>query len=94
MAKPVRLVLCLAAAAAVVMLACSSQALPPVNTTADGLAIKGYDPVAYFTRGEPTKGSEEFEYEWNGAKWRFATREHLEMFKEDPERYAPQYGGY
>jgi YHS domain-containing protein len=94
MAKLGRLALCVAAVAVVVMFACSSQALPPVNTTADGLAIKGYDPVAYFTRGEPTKGSEEFEYEWNGAKWRFATAEHLDIFKADPEKYAPQYGGY
>lgn len=94
MAKLGRLALYLVAAAAAVMFACTSQALPPVNTTAGGLAIKGYDPVAYFTRGEPTKGSEEFEYEWNGAKWRFATREHLEIFREDPEKYAPQYGGY
>ncbi len=59
-----------------------------------GAAIRGYDPVAYFTRGEPVKGSRDFETEWNGAAWRFASAEHLELFLADPERYAPQYGGY
>ncbi len=82
------------AAAIVIFIACSSQALPPINTDKDGVTLKGYDPVAYFTVGEPTKGSEEFEYVWKGAKWRFANAEHLEMFKADPGKYTPQYGGY
>lgn len=59
-----------------------------------GVAIRGYDPVAYFTQGEPVKGSKDFSTEWNGAQWRFANAEHLEMFLAEPERYAPQYGGY
>lgn len=66
----------------------------PVNTTPDGVAIKGYDPVAYFTQNKPVQGSAEFEYPWNGAKWRFASREHRELFRADPEKYAPRYGGY
>ena len=66
----------------------------PVNTNWQGLAVKGYDPVAYFVVGRPIKGKKEFEFEWSGAKWRFADAEHLERFKSDPERYAPQYGGY
>jgi YHS domain-containing protein len=65
-----------------------------VNTNWQGLAVKGYDPVAYFVDGRPIKGKKEFEFEWSGAKWRFADAEHLERFKSDPERYAPQYGGY
>lgn len=60
----------------------------------NNLAIRGYDTVAYFTVGEPIKGSKEFEYEWMGAKWRFSNAEHLELFKAEPEKYAPQYGGY
>lgn len=59
-----------------------------------GVAIKGYDPVAYFTEKNPVKGDSEFDYEWSGAKWRFASEKHLELFKTDPEKYAPRYGGY
>ena len=65
-----------------------------INKNWRGLAIKGYDTVAYFTDGKPVKGSSDYEYKWQGARWRFANQEHLDMFKADPERYAPQYGGY
>ena len=79
----------------VFLLSCSTpSAITPINMTADGIAIKGYDPVAYFTMGRPVQGQEALQYGWREAKWFFATREHLEMFKENPERYAPQYGGY
>lgn len=64
-----------------------------VNTT-DGVAIRGYDPVAYFTLGEPTEGNELHTYEWDGAEWRFASAEHRDRFAENPEAYAPRYGGY
>ena len=66
----------------------------PININWKGLAIKGYDPVAYFKLGEPVKGKSEFEYKWEGAKWRFSNSEHLDLFKTNPEKYAPQYGGY
>ena len=65
-----------------------------INTTWSGVAIKGYDPVAYFTEGRPMKGQKKLEHEWNGATWRFANAKHLELFRADPEAYAPQYGGY
>jgi YHS domain-containing protein len=68
--------------------------IAPVNATSEGVAIKGYDPVAYFTQNRPVQGSAEFEYPWNGAKWRFATAQHSELFIADPEKYAPRYGGY
>jgi YHS domain-containing protein len=64
----------------------------PVNT-ANGLALKGYDPVAYFTTG-PTPGVERYSYLFKGATYRFASAENLERFKADPEKYLPQYGGY
>ncbi|MFW6313865.1 MAG: YHS domain-containing (seleno)protein [Spirochaetota bacterium] len=64
-----------------------------VNTT-DGVAIEGYDPVAYLTLGEPTQGSDAYVHEWDGAQWWFASAEHLGMFEADPQRYAPRYGGY
>lgn len=66
----------------------------PVNTTWRGVALDGYDAVAYFTEGKPVKGDERFTYEWNGAKWRFASAGHLELFRKDPVKYAPQFGGY
>ncbi|MGH1492787.1 MAG: YHS domain-containing (seleno)protein [Acidimicrobiales bacterium] len=58
-----------------------------------GLAIKGYDPVAYFTLNEPTKGSADITYQWSGAEWRFANTEHRDLFINDPAKYAPQFGG-
>ena len=57
-------------------------------------AIRGYDTVAYFTQGEAVKGDEKYSYEYNEARWLFASQEHLDLFKQDPEKYAPQYGGY
>lgn len=66
----------------------------PVFSNLFGIAIRGYDPVAYFTEMKPVKGSKDFETEWNGATWRFANEEHLNKFQSDPEKYAPQYGGY
>jgi YHS domain-containing protein len=66
-----------------------------INTAYIGKkAIKGYDPVAYFTDGKPVEGKQEFAYEWKGAKWFFANAEHRDQFKASPEKYAPQYGGY
>ena len=59
-----------------------------------GLALDGYDAVAYHEAGAPTKGSSEFTAEYNGAKWRFASAETRDRFIADPARYAPQYGGY
>ncbi|MGB5820963.1 MAG: YHS domain-containing (seleno)protein [Saonia sp.] len=60
----------------------------------NGYAIGGYDPVAYFEIGEATKGKEEINYEWKGANWLFSSRKHYELFKANPEKYAPQYGGW
>ncbi len=65
-----------------------------INSNWRGVAIKGYDTVAYFTQGKPVKGESKFEYKWKDATWRFANVEHLELFKAEPEKYAPQYGGY
>lgn len=59
-----------------------------------GVAIMGYDTVAYFTEGKAVKGSEEFSYEWLGTPWHFANKKHQEMFMSEPTKYAPQYGGY
>lgn len=59
-----------------------------------GVAINGYDPVAYFNDDRAVKGSSEHVAQWKGAQWRFASAANREAFEADPERYAPQYGGY
>ena len=60
----------------------------------NGVAIRGYDPVAYFTDGRPVEGRPEFQATFDGAAWRFASAEHKAAFEADPARYAPQYGGF
>ncbi len=66
---------------------------PPVFATSDG-AINGYDPVAYFTEKNPVKGSDQYAFEWKGETFKFASAENMALFKADPQKYAPQYGGY
>jgi YHS domain-containing protein len=58
------------------------------------LAIQGYDPVAYFTDGKPTRGTPDFEYQWDEHTYQFTSAQHRELFKADPVRYAPQFGNY
>ena len=70
------------------------SSVSPVNVTSEGVAIKGYDPVAYFTDKRPVRGLPELEFVWHGARWRFANEGRREMFQQDPEKYAPRYGGY
>jgi YHS domain-containing protein len=60
----------------------------------DGIAIHGYDAVAYFTKGQPVKGDSRFVFKYNDAAWYFASQEDLDLFKAAPVKYAPQYGGY
>lgn len=72
----------------------AAQPAPPVSADARGLAIGGYDPVAYFTRGRPVEGKAVHQTRWNGAIWRFASPASLSAFTAAPERYAPRYGGY
>lgn len=65
-----------------------------MNTNKDGVALHGYDPVAYFTAGVPTKGQATFSTSWNGATFHFASASNRDAFVAKPEAYAPQYGGY
>jgi YHS domain-containing protein len=58
------------------------------------LAVGGFDPVAYFEDGKPVKGSKEFALQQDGATWLFSSADNLDQFKQDPDAYAPQYGGY
>jgi YHS domain-containing protein len=60
----------------------------------DRLALKGYDPVAYFTVKRASLGNPQHQHEWDGAVYRFASAKHLELFKADPDRYLPQYNNW
>lgn len=86
-------------------LAGTATAAPKINTFGTGggyfsdpprteVAIRGYDTVAYFADGKPVPGKPEFATEYEGAKWQFASQDHLDKFKAEPAKYAPQYGGY
>lgn len=79
---------------AVLVTASARAGEPPVYAPTDGVAVSGYDPVAYFADGKPVEGKPGYSYNWNGATWRFASQAHLDQFKTDPGRYAPQFGGY
>lgn len=83
----------------VVALLCSAVAFQFAVAPADAddatnhVAIQGYDVVAYFTDGKPTKGSRDISMPFDDSRWQFANASHKEMFAADPERYMPQYGG-
>lgn len=64
------------------------------NTDESGSALRGYDAVAYFAANNAVKGDPKFEYIWNGAKWYFSSEENMMKFRENPNAYAPQFGGY
>src|SRR5688500_9503780 len=79
---------------AAILVASAAVAGEKINKDAEDVAIRGYDTVAYFTQGRPVKGSPEFEYVWQDARWRFASAEHRGLFASEPDRYAPQFGGF
>jgi YHS domain-containing protein len=93
----------LTAAALVIAFTVSSCGLIPsqaessinaVNVDESRLAIKGYDPVAYFTEAKPVQGSSQFTAEHLGATYYFSSAQHQSLFDGNPNKYAPQYGGY
>ena len=81
-------------APAIIIFANTGLAFEEVNQTFMGVAIKGYDTVAYHTEGRAVKGKSKFSHKWNDAEWYFITAENRDLFTADPERFAPQYGGY
>jgi YHS domain-containing protein len=82
-----------AAAAALAILAATPVLAGTVNEV-NGLAIKGYDPVAYFTEGRAVDGSPEYVATLGGATFEFASAANRDLFAADPSKYAPQYGGF
>lgn len=76
------------------LLAFAGWAESVINGGEDGLAVRGYDTVAYFTEGRPVVGSPNHEIELHGVRWRFSAAKNLELFRDDPEAYMPRYGGF
>src|SRR5438094_9552544 len=74
-------------------IAAADPPIPEVNTE-NGWAIKGYDPVAYFTTGKPTPGMAQFTTTYKRVAYRFASAENRARFIAAPEKFVPQYGGY
>ena len=69
----------------------AAQTNPPAT---DRIALKGYDPVAYFTSSTPTPGVAEYNYVHDGVRYFFANARHRDLFKANPDKYAPQFGGF
>ncbi|HEU0200284.1 MAG TPA: YHS domain-containing (seleno)protein [Burkholderiaceae bacterium] len=65
-----------------------------LNVDRNGLALKGHDPVAYFTQKQPVKGRADLRVEHAGATYLFASPEHRAAFEAEPAKYVPAYGGY
>jgi len=84
----------MAAAPLATTISTPAWAAKPETFAVDGIAIRGIDPVGYFTDSAPIAGSAEFTSDYNGATWQFASAENKATFDADPETYAPQYGGY
>jgi len=71
-----------------------TEDLPPAVFVEDSIAIRGADAVAYFTESRYVPGSADYTYEWAEATWQFSSAENRDLFAENPEQYAPQYGGF
>jgi len=85
----------IAIAVSTLVLAISAQAAELVNTAgASGIAVSGYDTVAFFTDKKPVNGDPSFSAKYQGATYIFASKEHKALFEANPEKYAPQCGGF
>src|ERR1051325_10457568 len=65
-----------------------------INVNKDGVAIQGYDPVAYFTESRPVKGEAQFQSYYNGATYYFSSLANKKTFDSNPKKYEPQFGGF
>ena len=72
----------------------SGQTKTLVNADPNGVGLHGYDPVAYFTDGKAVKGDPQYHSKYDGATYYFRSGDDKAVFDKEPERYAPQYGGY
>jgi YHS domain-containing protein len=94
--KQILTILSWALACALLATAASADSLVTTIVTdpLSGVAIDGYDPVSYFTGPDPQEGSPDYEYDWGGVPWYFASAANRDVFMRAPEVYAPQYGGH
>ena len=65
-----------------------------INRDRSGRVLDGYDVVSYFTQNRAVKGSDQYSYDWGGATWLFSNARNRDLFKADPARYQPEYGGF
>ncbi len=72
----------------------SGMAIDKVSKSKSGVAIRGFDTVAFHLEKRAVKGKNEFAYRWNDATWYFKSAENRDLFAADPVRYAPQFGGF
>lgn len=94
MTHPRRTILTALLGAVLLPAAAAAQPAPHRVFAERGVAIRGYDPVAYFTDARPVRGVAAFHHAWHGATWHFASAAHRDLFAAHPERYAPAYGGF
>lgn len=96
---------CLLISSIAVIQGCAAHAVPMApsqittiqNVDGNGVGLSGHDPVAFFTEGKPVKGNSQYQSHYasyGGATYNFASAENKALFDENPEMYAPQYGGY
>ncbi|TKB26572.1 YHS domain protein [Desulfopila sp. IMCC35006] len=76
------------------LLSAASDGIAAEKSPEGDVAIKGYDPVAYFLVGKAVKGHQSLTTAWHNLTWHFQNKKHLELFKTNPEKYAPQYDGF
>jgi YHS domain-containing protein len=92
--KPMLIALALIAGPVTFVAPIANAEAPIYTGRFSNTALQGYDPVAYFTEGAPTKGDDAFTTDYMGAEFQFASAANRDLFLEDPDKYAPQYGGY
>lgn len=80
--------------ALIFVLTCSNSMAATLLYSTENGVIDGYDPVSYFVDGRAERGSADITAQWNGAVWHFVSYAHRDMFTANPEKFAPQYGGY
>lgn len=81
--------------ASALLISCSSEESPKEEVfQADGVALAGYDPVAYFVQSEAKEGTKHSSAEYNGLTYYFSSSKNLAFFRENPEQYLPEYGGW
>ena len=89
-----KLILSLVVATLALSLFAQTPSKTLLNLDKTGVAIQGYDPVAFFTDSKPVKGDQKFLVKHDGAIYFFASKEHKDLFKANPAKYTPEFGGY